>query len=67
MTKPIKFGFKPAEQGKDSKIDDKPPKLPKAQPPNDVVQSPMLTREDDREEEKKMNCLSIQREGKLWT
>jgi len=27
----------------------------------------MLTREDDGEEEKMMNCLSIQREGKLWT
>jgi hypothetical protein len=27
----------------------------------------MLTREDDGEEEKIMNCLSIQREGKLWT
>jgi len=26
----------------------------------------MLTREDDGEEEKMMNCLSIQREGKLW-
>jgi len=27
----------------------------------------LLTREDDGEEEKMMNCLSIQREGKLWT
>jgi len=27
----------------------------------------VLTREDDGEEEKMMNCLSIQREGKLWT
>jgi len=27
----------------------------------------LLTGEDDGEEEKLMNCLSIQREGKLWT
>jgi len=27
----------------------------------------LLTREDDGEEEKMMNCLSIQREEKLWT
>jgi hypothetical protein len=27
----------------------------------------VLTREDNGEEEKMMNCLSIQREGKLWT
>jgi hypothetical protein len=27
----------------------------------------VLTREDDGEEEKMMNCLSMQREGKLWT
>jgi len=29
--------------------------------------NPVLTQEDDGEEEKMMNCLSIQREGKLWT
>jgi hypothetical protein len=31
------------------------------------LSAPLLTREDDGEEEKMMNCLSIQREGKLWT
>jgi len=29
-----------------------------------LLSEPVLTREDDGEEEKMMNCLSIQREGK---
>jgi len=42
-TKPTKLAFEPAEQDKDSEIEDEAPKPPKVQAPKAIIQSPKAT------------------------